>query len=159
MEEREDAKVEMKTRVKRAGDGELDITPMIDITFLLLAFFVVVSKMDPTTLVNMPAAKFGDSIPEKTAVIVVVEASDGDAPIVYRGKSKTPAARCGDTIEALEEQLGEYVQQEMEADALKVAVIIKAEKKVKYRHLDIVKRAVSKSMTEEQTINVGIEEK
>ena len=126
---------------------------------MLLAFFVVVSKMDPTTLVNMPAAKFGDSIPEKTAVIVVVEASDGDAPIVYRGKSKTPAARCGDTIEALEEQLGEYVQQEMEADALKVAVIIKAEKKVKYRHLDIVKRAVSKSMTEEQTINVGIEEK
>jgi biopolymer transport protein TolR len=158
MEDREDSKVVMKERTKRAGDGELDITPMIDITFLLLAFFVVVSKMDPTTIVNMPKAKYGESIPEKTAVIVVVEASETDVPKVYKGKSKTPAARCGDTIEAVEEELGEYVTQQMEADALKTAVIIKAEKKVKYRHLDIVKRAVSKSMTEEQSIHVGIEE-
>lgn len=158
MEDRQDSKIVMKKRTKRAGDGDLDITPMIDITFLLLAFFVVVSKMDPTTIVNMPKAKYGDSVPEKTAVIVVVEASDGDAPIVYKGKSKTPAARCGDTIEAVEEELATYVQQEMEADALKTSVIIKAERKVKYRHLDIVKRAVSGELTEEQVIHVGIEE-
>jgi len=158
MESREDGKVVMKTRERRADDGDLDITPMIDITFLLLAFFVVVSKMDPTTLVNMPKAKYGESIPEKTAVIVVVEASDGEVPLVYRGKSKTPAARCGDTIEAVEEELAEFVESQMTSDVLKVAVIIKAEKKVKYRHLDIVKRAVSKSMTEDQTIHVGIEE-
>jgi hypothetical protein len=37
-------------------------------------------------------------------------------------------------------------------------VIIKAERKVKYRHIDIVKRAVSRDMAEDQIINVGIEE-
>ena len=43
-------------------------------------------------------------------------------------------------------------------DPLKTTVIIKAERKVKYRHLDIVKRAVSRNLTEEQIINVGVEE-
>ena len=36
-------------RKTRTEEAELDITPMIDVTFLLLAFFVFVSKMDPTT--------------------------------------------------------------------------------------------------------------
>ena len=158
MEDRQETKVVMKTRTKRAGDGDLDITPMIDITFLLLAFFVVVSKMDPTTIVNMPKAKYGESVPEKTAVIVVVEATDEDVPIVYKGKSKTDSARCAGSIEEIEEQLADFVREEMEADALKTSVIIKAERKVKYRHLDIVKRAVSTDLTEEQVIHIGIEE-
>ena len=39
---------------KKREESELDITPMIDITFLLLAFFVVVSKMDPTLAIPVP---------------------------------------------------------------------------------------------------------
>ena len=38
-------------------DTEMDITPMIDITFLLLIFFIVSSKMDPSANVPLPAAK------------------------------------------------------------------------------------------------------
>ena len=33
-------------RKRRFDDAEMDITPMIDITFLLLIFFLVASKMD-----------------------------------------------------------------------------------------------------------------
>jgi len=158
MEDRQETKVVMKQRTKRAGDGDLDITPMIDITFLLLAFFVVVSKMDPTTIVNMPKAKYGDSVPEQTAVILVVEASDEDTPLVYKGKSKNDSAKCSGQIEDIEQQLSDYVKDEMANNPLKTAVIIKAEKRVKYRHLDIVKRAVSGVLTEENVIHIGIEE-
>lgn len=158
MEDRQETKVVMKQRTKRAGDGDLDITPMIDITFLLLAFFVVVSKMDPTTIVNMPKAKYGDSVPEQTAVILVVEASDEDTPLVYTGKSKNDAAKCSGQIEDIEQQLSDYVKDEMANDPLKTAVIIKAEKRVKYRHLDIVKRAISGVLNEENVIHIGIEE-
>ena len=158
MEDRQDTQVVMKKRTKRAGDGDLDITPMIDITFLLLAFFVVVSKMDPTTIVDMPRARYGESVPEKTAVIIVVEATEEDVPVVYKGKSKTDAARCSGTIEDVEEQLADYVKETMESDALKTTVIIKAERKVKARHVDIVKRAVSTDLTEDQVIHIGIEE-
>ena len=158
MEDRQETKVVMKQRTKRAGDGDLDITPMIDITFLLLAFFVVVSKMDPTTIVNMPKAKYGDSVPEQTAVILVVEASEEDTPLVYKGKSKNDSAKCSGQIEDIEQQLSDYVKDEMANNPLKTAVIIKAEKRVKYRHLDIVKRAVSGVLTEENVIHIGIEE-
>jgi len=158
MEDRQETKVVMKQRTKRAGDGDLDITPMIDITFLLLAFFVVVSKMDPTTIVNMPKAKYGDSVPEQTAVILVVEASDEDTPLVYKGKSKNDAAKCSGQIEDIEQQLSDFVKDEMANNPLKTAVIIKAEKRVKYRHLDIVKRAVSGVLNEENVIHIGIEE-
>jgi len=158
MEDRQETKVVMKQRTKRAGDGDLDITPMIDITFLLLAFFVVVSKMDPTTIVNMPKAKYGDSVPEQTAVILVVEASDEDTPLVYKGKSKNDSAKCSGQIEDIEQQLSDYVKDEMANNPLKTAVIIKGEKRVKYRHLDIVKRAVSGVLTEENVIHIGIEE-
>jgi len=52
----------LKKRKQNPDDGELDITPMIDITFLLLAFFVVVSKMDPQQAVDLPRATFGVSV-------------------------------------------------------------------------------------------------
>ena len=158
MEERQEPKIAIKQRTKRAGDGDLDITPMIDITFLLLAFFVVVSKMDPTTIVNMPKAKYGDSVPEQTAVILVVEATDEDVPVVYKGKSKNDSAKCTGQIEDIETQLSDFVKDEMANNPLKTSVIIKAEKKVKYRHLDIVKRAVSGVLTEENVIHIVIEE-
>ena len=63
---------EIKLRKTIREDAELDITPMIDVVFLLLAFFVVVSKMDPTTAVDLPKAQYGFAVPEKNCVVFVV---------------------------------------------------------------------------------------
>ena len=52
-------------RRKSDDETDLDITPMIDITFLLLAFFVMVSKMDPQLPVDLPPALNGQTIPDK----------------------------------------------------------------------------------------------
>ncbi len=38
---------------KKAEEADLDITPMIDVTFLLLIFFMVASKMDPQKQANV----------------------------------------------------------------------------------------------------------
>jgi len=46
-------------RKSRAGDGDLDITPMIDVTFLLLIFFMVTSTMKATPDKDIPAAESG----------------------------------------------------------------------------------------------------
>lgn len=46
-------------RKSRAGDGDLDITPMIDVTFLLLIFFMVTSTMKATPDKDIPAAQSG----------------------------------------------------------------------------------------------------
>jgi biopolymer transport protein TolR len=109
MDGRNESPVTMPSRKRRADDGDLDITPMIDITFLLLAFFVVVSKMDPSTQVAMPTAKHGATVPEQAAVIVIVTASDRDEPVVYLGRAKTDSAKVSGSIEDIEQQIGDYV--------------------------------------------------
>ena len=162
MDERQETKVVMPSRTRRADDGDLDITPMIDITFLLLAFFVVVSKMDPSTQVMMPLAKHGATVPEQEAVIVIVVESDTEEPAVFLGRAKSADARASGSIEDIENQITEYVINEF-SDPLKTTVIVKAERKVKFRHIDIVKRAISKAWPDEEQegkiINIGIEEK
>ncbi len=158
VDDRQESRIELPSRLRRSDEGDLDITPMIDITFLLLAFFIVVSKMDPTTAVDMPRARYGENVQDRTAVIVVVVASDTDEPAVYLGKAKKPEALCGGAIEDIEDQIAEYVQQQMRDDPLKTTVIIKGERKVKYRHMDVVKRAVSRHLEEGQVSNIGIEE-
>ena len=155
---RQETRIELPTRLRRSDEGELDITPMIDVTFLLLAFFVVVSKMDPSAAVDLPRARYGETVQEQTAVIVVVVQSDRDEPKVYKGKLKNPDALCTGSIEDIENQISEYVKREMGLDSLKTTVIIRAERKVKYRHMDIVKRAVSRDLEETQFIHIGIEE-
>jgi len=65
------------TSTKRRGsETDLDITPMIDVTFLLLIFFMVASTMQPTPDLDMPAAEHGQAVELKQAVVFFVT-SDG----------------------------------------------------------------------------------
>ena len=157
MDDRQDTAIEIRSRKRHTGEGDLDITPMIDITFLLLAFFIVVSKMDPTTQIPMPRAKYGIAVPDRSAVILVVSETDAEEPKVYLGKAKVETALVVGSIEDIEEAVARYVEEELQ-DQRKTTVIIKGEKKVKYRHLHIVKQAVSTVLNPDQKINIGIQE-
>jgi biopolymer transport protein ExbD len=157
MDSRQETRVTLPKRKRRSDDDEMDITPMIDMTFLLLSFFVVVSKMDPNTQVLMPKAKWGTAVPEPASVILIVSATDSETPIVNLGRARSPGNLATGTIEDVEEAIARYVETELK-NPLKTTVIVKAERKVKYRHLDIVKRAISRGLAEGQVINVGIEE-
>lgn len=157
MDSRQETRISLPERKRRSDDDEMDITPMIDMTFLLLAFFVVVSKMDPNTAVVMPRAKQGIAVPENSSVIIIVRAVEVEAPEVYLGRTANEGSRVGGTIERIEEQIARFVEAELK-NPLKTTVIVKAEKRVKYRHLDIVKRAISRALAEGQKINIGIEE-
>ncbi|MEM9643431.1 MAG: biopolymer transporter ExbD [Planctomycetota bacterium] len=64
-------------RKKRVED-EMDITPMIDITFLLLIFFVVASKMDPTQTGKIPSADNGLAISADDSAVIFLEPVQGD---------------------------------------------------------------------------------
>ncbi len=48
-------------RRRNTADGDLDITPMIDVTFLLLIFFMVTSTMKGTPDKDIPAAVSGEN--------------------------------------------------------------------------------------------------
>ena len=62
----------------------MDITPMIDITFLLLIFFLVCSTMSQATSVKLPPARHGKGVDEKTAVIITIDGEGGEAKPLMR---------------------------------------------------------------------------
>jgi biopolymer transport protein ExbD len=69
---------------KKREDDEMDITPMIDITFLLLIFFVVCSTMDPTKLKQIPEADNGLAIAAKKSAVIFIDPGTGDDVILSR---------------------------------------------------------------------------
>lgn len=70
---------------KRKKDDEVDITPMIDITFLLLIFFVVCSKMDPSQTGAVPDAEYGGGVATNDSAVILMERGTGERAIIKRG--------------------------------------------------------------------------
>ena len=68
-------------RRKRGGfDGDLDITPMIDVTFLLLIFFMVTSTMQATPDIDLPVARQGTGIDKHSQVTISLIEQEAHAP-------------------------------------------------------------------------------
>ena len=141
-------------------DTEMDITPMIDITFLLLIFFIVSSKMDQSSNVPLPPAKTGVAVPVKNSVIITVgpgDTAEGSAN-VYKGDGINPENLFDNSdLEAQEEEIAAFVEDMMAEDPQKTYVLIKAAKGIKYREVSRVQEAVSKPDSVQQ-LHVGVME-
>jgi biopolymer transport protein ExbD len=62
---------------KKPEEADLDITPMIDVVFLLLIFFMVTSTMDDQKTANVPPAEHGIGVDTNAATIISVVANPG----------------------------------------------------------------------------------
>lgn len=157
----DDTNIELKKRTENPEEGELDITPMIDITFLLLAFFVVVSKMDPQAAVDLPPASFGESVQDKECVVLIVaKAESGVKTNFYAGRSKTSEFEIMATEpEEIEDAIGSFVQDELSAHPELSSILIKAEGNVRVGDVELAKRGVARSeLAETRKLFAGIKE-
>ena len=168
--------MELPKRKRNPDDGELDVTPMIDVTFLLLAFFVVVSKMDPQASVPLPKASYGVAISDKECVTLIMAfgefegtsfvkvGSDDETknmkPKIFLGTKMAQDSAVPDIDEDDQKQLiGEYVEKELTEYPSKKFVLIKAAGNCKTGMVELVKKGVSEStLAVEREIYVGIEE-
>ena len=121
----------MNLQPKRLDDVELNITPLIDVVFLLLIFFMVSTTFDqPSKIkIDLPEASAEPSAAQKDAIVLAVDASgqyfigdqkvvntsfetlsaalrkslDGDLtkPVVLRADAKTPHASVVLALDAL----------------------------------------------------------
>lgn len=133
-------------------DDELDITPMIDITFLLLIFFLVSSKMNAEQTVDLPKARHGSVIAGKESVIILMKRGDGDQAQVQ----KSDGSDFDLDLEQQNAEIAEYVQAGL--DAGKKHVIIKAEGTVRHGEIGRVSEAISESMEPGEVINIAVME-
>lgn len=75
---------ELELPRRKIDDDEMDITPMIDITFLLLIFFIVCSTMDPTKIGTIPEADNGLAISAKDSAVIFIDPAGEDKVILTR---------------------------------------------------------------------------
>lgn len=107
-------------RKKKKEEAELDITPMIDVTFLLLIFFMVTSTMQGTPDKDLPPTKEGETANAAAYLdlTVLAPASAGvDSEITFNDK-----------VMSLEELKSQLVQ---EASLSEIKLMIYAERDVK----------------------------
>lgn len=158
----EEDQIELKKSRRNKEDAELDMTAMIDVTFLLLAFFVVVSKMDPQKTVDLPVASVTFNVPEKNCVVMVATAdTDTQSYKVFKGSAMNEA----DLIplndpDLVEEEVGAYVENEFSLNPTKEAVLIKGEGDVRTGLIEMIKRGINLSeLAKTRKIHVAVEEK
>ena len=155
------ASIELPKRQRHPDDGELDITPMIDVVFLLLAFFVVVSRMDPQAAVDLPKASAGISVPDKDCVTLIVTSVETPQGFeVFRGRSMSLDSKLqAGEPEDQENQIGEFVENELSTFPQKTAILVKAAGDVKTGTIELVKRGIAHSeLSKTRQIYVGVEE-
>ncbi|QEG35588.1 ExbD/TolR family protein [Bythopirellula goksoeyrii] len=133
----------MPTRSSRVEDAEMDITPMIDITFLLLIFFLVCSTPDQKTAIELPKAKYGKGVGERNSVIITVSDEGIDNAPVYLGDGKIDSARLTDDPDEQGDLIVEAVEKGRQEEN-KENVVIKADRNVAYREVARVVKAVSR---------------
>ena len=85
-----DYDIEIKPPRTKLEDTEMDITPMIDITFLLLIFFIVASKIDDNAPIKLPPADYGQAVPLTNSIILTVVPAGVDSITIYRGSGRDP---------------------------------------------------------------------
>jgi len=148
-------------RKHRQEDTELDITPMIDITFLLLSFFVVASKMDPSAAVAVPEARFGLTVSEKNCVVVIVMKGDTpDTAKIFKGRSTDEKDLFPDADPTeMEDAIGQYVDSELSRRPNVEGILVKAAGDVRTGIVEMVKRGVvNTELAKDRKLYIGVEE-
>lgn len=99
---------------KRIGEEDLDLTPMIDVTFQLLIFFMVASNMENKPKVDLPPVKHSISVEAGGAIFVTILANDRDTPVIKLGDGEGP--------EGSTEDVKKYVETGVNAGQTKVVL-------------------------------------
>ncbi len=131
-------------KTTRIAEAEMDITPMIDCTFLLLIFFLVAARIDVAVAVKLPEAKQATAVVVKHSVVLTVAAGNGEHADVFRGDGTEPANLIDAATPADQEAaITEYVDQLTSRSSDIKFVLIKAETNVKHREVSRVAKAAT----------------
>jgi biopolymer transport protein TolR len=142
--------------------GDMDITPMIDCTFLLLIFFLLTSTTTSKSAVPLPSAKHGAQAAEADSIIITVaRGPTGEAQVFLADDSKPNHEAAGspeDQVTAIRKYLVEENAKVNKAGKQRNNVLIKADADLKQREMDRIERAVAGAEMEIQYLYIGISE-
>lgn len=173
----DDVAVVLPRRRRRDNGGDLDITPMIDIVFLLLIFFLVASIPDMNAQATLPPARHGVGVNPKQSIVITVaqDSQTGSRVYLADGKSGLPmpadrAARLqavdraarGDASYVLpsdNDLQAALIRQVVEAGSGtygKKHVLLKADRGVLHREVARVAEAIGSAGVDGVTLNIAV---
>jgi biopolymer transport protein ExbD len=119
----------------------MDITPMIDMVFLLLIFFLVSSTPDQKTAIDLPEAQHGVAVTQSDSVVITLaEGGVGTSP-AFAADGRIPGTELPDNDEARARSVVELVENGFRED--KTKVVIKGDKNVPHREVAKLIKAAS----------------
>jgi biopolymer transport protein ExbD len=133
------------TTLKRSKleETEMDITPMIDITFLLLIFFIVASKMDTPASAELPNAVANKPVMADKAIVINIHKEGTrvivSAPATATEKSRVFSSDPDTQSTEITEHVNKFVQQDE-----KRQVLLQASGLVKHKDISRVGQAIGK---------------
>lgn len=114
---------------------------MIDITFLLLIFFLVGTKMQEVAEIELPPARHGEGVVEENSVVITVLQESPSEVSLYTGAGRSASGRiAAATAEAQDLAVQDYVTQEL--TGRKNQVLLMAARDVRHRVVARIARAV-----------------
>ena len=131
----------MKLRGKQDDDIAIDMSPMIDMVFLLLIFFLVASQIVKVEKVNVEVPSAGYA--------KVTEDETGRFPITISKDEKLYVQVAG-TGEVTMDELTRYLTAEVEANP-KLKVVIRADRTVTY---EVVEKVMMEACAEAGAVDM-----
>ena len=123
-------------RPRKLREADLDITPMIDITFLLLIYFLVASVPDHNASQELPRARYGVGVSKTDSLVLNVrDGGSGTAPVTI----EDVAGEMSDLAEKQNDEIEKAVR-----DSSKTNVIIRADRNVAHREVARIASAASR---------------
>ncbi|TWU57221.1 ExbD/TolR family protein [Rubripirellula reticaptiva] len=152
----DDAEDDFALPRKKRDDDEMDITPMIDITFLLLIFFVVCSTMDPTKIGTIPEAENGLAIAAKNSAVIFINPGSGDEVIL----SKMDGTELSRDEDAQASEIIEYITGEMEkaSGASKQQVMLFGDSNVKVGQVTRIQKIIGDAFEDIDSTYIAVKE-
>jgi biopolymer transport protein TolR len=127
--------------------GDLDITPMIDVTFLLLIFFMVSSTMQGKPDLDVPVAEHAIGVDALGAAVITVFAAQSvaESPRIVLGDVQGPDGDINDVRRYVEEKMREGIRK----------FVVKAEGDVPHGIVEEVAKAIKSVEGTELYMGVG----
>lgn len=141
---------EIAPRETQPIDDEIDFTPMVDIVFLLLIFFMVSTKITKSPQVDLPESFNGKNVIEKEYVIVALRKGSEDSAEVIRVDGKAFSS----DIAQQEAEIAEYIESELSSE--RTQVLVKAAGDVRYGEVERVRQAISNVLEEGQSVHIAV---
>ncbi len=141
---------------KKREDDEMDITPMIDITFLLLIFFIVCSTMDPTKIGGIPEAENGLAISAKNSAVIFIEPGSGDSVVL----STPDGTQFSADEDAQATEIIEYITSELEKSmgASKQQVMLFGDANVKVGQVTRIQKIIGDAFEDIDSTYIAVKE-